>query len=200
MKNLGTVDRLLRVILAELFILVALFWVGREWQIPLYLIAALLLFQAATSTCGIYSLLGWNSCELVKRKDKKLMAAAVAAILVLAVAGSYASIALTKSIFLDDFRKVNEPYSLALQYSGQGERQKAAEQYEKLGSAFGAFREKYSEYRPLAVKFDGNFTDEMNNISEAISVTKEYIYQDNLTAAHEELQKAGPLLQRMQRM
>jgi len=199
-KNLGTVDRLLRVILAELLILVALFWVGTEWQIPLYLIAVLLLFQAATSTCGLYSLLGWNSCELVKRKDKKLMAAAVVAILVLAVAGSYASMALTKNIFLNDLGKVNEPYSLALQYSGQGKRQEAVEQYEMLGNAFGAFQKKYSKYRPLGVNFDGNFADEMNNISEAISVTKEYIYQGNLALAHEELQKAEPILQRIQRM
>ena len=200
MKNLGTVDRLLRVILAELIILVAFFWVGTEWQIPLYLIAALLLFQAATSTCGLYSLLVKNSCELVKRKDRKLMTVAVAAFLVLAVAGSYASIVLTKNIFLEDLEKVKVPYSWALQYSGQGQRQEAAEQYEKLGSVFGAFQEKYSQYRPLAVKFDRNFIAELNNISETISDTKEDIHQGNLTRAHEELQKAEPLLQKMQRM
>ena len=200
MKNLGTVDRLLRVILAELIILVAFFWVGMEWQIPIYLIAALLLFQAATSTCGLYSLLGWNSCELVKRKDWNLMTAAVAAALVLAVAGSYASIVLTKNIFLEDLEKVKEPYSWALQYSGQGQRQEAVMQYEKLESTFGAFQEKYSKYRPLVVKFDGNFTAELNNISAAIGGSKQDIYQGNLTGAHEELQKAEPLLQKMQRM
>ena len=43
MKNLGTMDRLLRVILAEICILVAFFWVAEEWQIPLYLIAAVML-------------------------------------------------------------------------------------------------------------------------------------------------------------
>ncbi len=199
MKNLGTIDRLLRVILAELFILVAFFWVGTEWQIPLYLIAMLLLFQAATSSCGIYSLLGWNTCELVKRKNKNFMAAAVATILVLGMAGSYASIALTNTIFLEDLGKVKEPYSSALQYTGQGQRQEAVEQYDQLRSALGAFQEKYSKYRPWAVKFDGNFTDEMNNISETISGAKEDVYQGNLTLAHEEMQKAEPLLQKMQR-
>ena len=58
MKNLGTMDRLLRVILAEVCILVAFFWVAEEWQIPLYLIAAVMLFQAATATCGIYRYAG----------------------------------------------------------------------------------------------------------------------------------------------
>jgi len=198
-KNLSTIDRLLRVILAELFILVAFFWVGTEWQIPLYLIAMLLLFQAATSTCGFYNLLGWNSCELVKRKNKNLMAAAVAAILVLGVAGIYASIALTSTIFLEDLNKVKEPYSSALQYIGQGQRQEAVEQYDKLESTFGAFQEKYSKYRPWVIKFDGNFTNELNNISTAISVSKEDISQGNLTLAHEEMQKAEPLLQKMQR-
>jgi hypothetical protein len=200
-KNLGTIDRLLRVILAELFILVAFFWVGTEWQIPLYLIAMLLLFQAATSTCGFYNLLGWNSCELVKRKrkNKNFAVAAVAAILVLGVAGIYASIALTNTIFLEDLGKVKEPYSLALQFSGQGQRQEAMEQYDQLRSALGAFQEKYSNYRPWVIRFDGNFTDEMNNISATISGAKEDVYQGNLTLAQEEMQKAEHLLQKMQR-
>ena len=111
MKNLGTMDRLLRVILAEICILVAFFWVAEEWQIPLYLIAGVMLLQAGTATCSIYTLLGWNRCEIVRRKDKNLMTAFVVVALVLAVAGSYASAVLTKNIFLEDLGGVNESYA-----------------------------------------------------------------------------------------
>ena len=91
MKNLGTMDRLLRVILAEICILVAFFWVTTEWQIPLYLIAGLMLLQAATASCGLYKLLGNNRCPVVRRENKSLKAAMIAIVLLLAAAGIYGS-------------------------------------------------------------------------------------------------------------
>lgn len=197
MKNLGTTDRLLRVILAEICILVAFFWVTAEWQIPLYLIAGVMLLQAGTASCSIYTLLGWNKCEIVRRKDKNLMTAFVVVALMLAVAGSYASAVLTKNIFLEDLGSVNESYNQALHSLDQGGSENATMQYGKLESAFGAFSKKYSKYRPLTVKFDGNFTAQMNNISEAISGSREDILQGNLTRGQEELKKAEPAIQKM---
>ena len=197
MKNLGTMDRLLRVILAEICILVAFFWVTTEWQIPLYLIAGVMLLQAATATCSIYTLLGWKNCEIVRRKDRNLKTAFVVVALLLAVAGSFASAVLTKNIFLDDLGRVNESYTLALQSTGQGEPGNVTLQYGKLESAFAAFQDKYSKYRPLTVKFDGNFTAQMNNISAAISGSKEDILRGNLTYGHEVLKKAGPIIEKM---
>ena len=137
MKNLGTMDRLLRVILAELCILVAFFWAAEEWQIPLYLIAGVMLLQAATATCGVYTLLGRNSCEIIKRQDKNLTTIFIVTALVLAVVGGYASAVMTKNIFLEDLGDVSEAYSLALQYSGEGDRENATEEFGKLESAFG---------------------------------------------------------------
>ena len=58
--------------------------------------------------------------------------------------------------------------------------------------AFGVFQGKYSKYRPLTVKFDGNFTADMNNISTAISGSREDIREGDLTCGHEELSQAGP--------
>ncbi|MCX6673922.1 MAG: DUF2892 domain-containing protein [Methanothrix sp.] len=197
MKNLGTFDRLLRVILAEICILVAFFWVTEAWQIPLYLIAGVMLLQAGTATCGIYSLLGWKNCEIVRRKDKNLKTVFVVVALLLAVAGSYASAVLTKSIFLEDLGIVNESYNQALHPLDQGQRDNATMRYGNLESAFAAFSKKYSKYRPLTIKFDGNFTLEMNNISAAISGSKEDILQGNLTRGQEELKKAGPDIKKM---
>ncbi len=197
MKNLGIMDRLLRVILAEICILVAFFWVTTEWQIPLYLIAGVMLLQAATATCSIYNLLGWNRCEIVRRKDKNLMTAFVVVALLLAVAGSYASAVLTKNIFLEDFGIVNESYNQALHSLDQGRSDNATMHYGELESAFAAFSKKYSKYKPLTIKFDGNFTIEMNNISAAISGSREDILQGNLTRGQEELKKAGPDMQKI---
>jgi hypothetical protein len=198
MKNLGTVDRLLRVIIAELCILVAFFWVNQEWQIPLYLIAAVMLLQAGTATCSIYTLLGWNRCEIVRRKDKKLMTAFVVVALLLAIVGGYASAMLTKNIFLDNLGSVNESYNQALHSLDQGQRDNATLHYGNLESAFAAFSKKYSKYKPLTIKFDGNFTREMNNISAALSGSKEDILHGNLTRGREELKKAEPDIRRMQ--
>jgi len=197
MKNLGTMDRLLRVILAELCILVAFFWASEEWQIPLYMIAGVMLIQAARGSCGFYSLLGWNSCELIKRKEKNSKTIFVATVLVLAVVGGYASSVLTKNIFLEDLGDVSEAYSLVLQSSGEGNRENATEEFGELESTFVDFRQKYSKYRPLTIKFDGNYTAQMNNISEAISGSKEEIYQGNLSLGHQELKKAEPTIQKM---
>jgi len=198
MKNLGTIDRLLRVILAEICILVAFFWVSAEWQIPLYLIAGVMLLQAGTASCSVYSLLGWNRCEIVQRKDKNLMTGFVVVALLLAVAGSYASAMLTKSIFLEDLGTVNESYNQALHSLDQGGRENASMRYGNLESAFEAFSKKYSKYRPLTIKFDGNFTIELNNISAAISGSKKDILQGNLTRGLNELKTAEPDIKRMQ--
>ena len=170
MKNLGTTDRLLRVILAEVCILIAFFWVGDEWQIPIYLIAAVLLLQAATATCSINTLLGWNSCETVKRRNKNLMAVFVVAALLLAVAGSYASAVITRNVFLGDAESVNASYSMTMQSLDEGNRENATMQYGMLESSFGNFSKKYSKYRPLTIKYDGNFTGDMNNISAGAGV------------------------------
>jgi hypothetical protein len=197
MKNLGTRDRFLRVILAEVCILIAFFWVGDEWQIPIYLIAAVLLLQAATATCSINTLLGWNSCETVKRRNNNLMAVFVVTALLLAVAGSYGSAVITRNVFLGDAESVNASYSMTMQSLDQGNRENATMQYGMLESSFGNFSKKYSKYRPLTIKYDGNFTGDMNNISTAISGSGEEIRQEDLVRARERLSQAGPKMQRM---
>ncbi|MDM7911701.1 MAG: DUF2892 domain-containing protein [Methanotrichaceae archaeon] len=198
MKNVGTFDKLLRVVLAEICILAAFFWLGREWQIVFYLLAAVLLVQAVTGVCGFYNFLGWNTCENIKRKDKNLIPIALIVIIVVAVVGSYSSAVLTRDMFLDDLSNIREPYDLTIQYTSQGLRQESVQQFELLESSFAAFQEKYSDYRPLAVKFDDQFAGDMQNLSAIISGSREEIYKGNLEAAHDNLERARPLLQKMQ--
>lgn len=198
MKNLGTLDRLIRVIIAEACILAAFFWAADDLQLLLVLAAAVVLIPVIKGSCGLYELLGWNSCAIIKRNDKNIKTAFVVTALLLAVVGSFASAVLTKDIFLDDLERVNESYVLTLQSTDQGLRESATVQYEKLEGTFAAFQDKYSKYRPLTIKFDENFTAQMNNISAAISGSKEDILRGNLTTGHEELKKAGPIIEMMQ--
>jgi len=168
-----------------------------EWQIPLYLIAAVMLLQAATATCSVNTILGWNSCEVVRRRNKNLMTAFVVVALLLAVAGSYGSADITRNIFLTDAESVNASYSMTIQSLGEGNQENALMQYEKLDSNFGNFSNKYTKYMPRTVKFDGNFTIEMNNVSNAVSGSGEDIRQGDLVRGRERLMTAGPDIRRI---
>ncbi len=193
MKNVGTLDRLLRVILAEVCVLAAVFWLGKEWQIVFYLLTAVLLVQAATGVCGFYNFLRWNTCETIKRKDKNLIPFALIAMIVVAVAGSYGSAVLTRDIFQSDLSSIMEPYNLTMKYTGQDLRNESVQQFELLESAFNAFDEKYRDYRPWAIKFDDQFTGDLQNLSAIISGSKKDIHQGSLKTAHDNLQRAEPV-------
>jgi hypothetical protein len=198
MKNLGTADRMLRVIIAEACAIAAFFWAGEDLQLLLALAAGLMMIPAITGSCGLYEIAGWNSCEIVKRNDRKIKTAFVAAALLLAAVGSFASATLTRNIFLDDLQSVEEAYTLALQSNGNAGSESSAVEQEGLERVFAAFQDKYSKYRPMTVKYDGNFTAQMNNISAAIAGSKQEMLSGNLSSAHEELKKIGPIIELMQ--
>jgi hypothetical protein len=84
-----------------------------------------------------------------------------------------------------------------MQSLGEGNRDNALMQYGSLESNFGNFSKKYSKYRPLTVKFDGNFTGEMNNVSSAISGSGEDIRQGDLVQGREKLMSAGPEIRKI---
>jgi hypothetical protein len=84
-----------------------------------------------------------------------------------------------------------------MQSLGEGNRENALMQYGNLESTFGNFSKKYSKYRPLTVKFDGNFTGEMNNVSSAISGSGEVIHQGDLVLGRKKLMRAGPELRKI---
>ncbi len=198
-KNVGTLDRLLRVVLAEICIIAGIFWASLEWQIILFLLSVVLLVQAATGVCGFYSMLRWNTCENVKRNNKNLVRASLALILIVAVVGSYASSVLTGNIFMTDFGSVKKPYDLTLNYTAKDLRQESIGSYEQLTADFAAFENKYANYRPFAIMFDSRFTGDMQNISVIINSSGEDIHSGSLTKAHDNLAKAGPIFDSMLR-
>jgi hypothetical protein len=194
-KNLGTIDKLIRVFLAELCILTAFFWMGRAWQIVLYLIAVVMIIQAATGVCGMYNLIGWNTCEKIKRKDKHLVMGTLVLMVLVAGTGSYASAIMTKNILIEDIESLEQPYNLTLSYMELDKRRESVSSYEQLNSSLDVFIKKYSDYRPLAIKFDDQFQGDMHNISLIVMAARQDIYNGQLSDAHRNLKNIGPILQ-----
>lgn len=195
-KNLGIYERLLRALVAEVFILIAFFWRGGEWQLLLYLVAAMFLIQAASGTCGLYSLLKLDSCGNIKRKnDPRLIRAAVAAMIIIAVAGSYGSAVMTKDIFIQDLSGVEESWQSTIDFAALGSTSQAKEEYGELSASFSAFQNKYAGYRPLVIKFDRQFAGDLQNLSVIIFGSEEHIAAGNLTLAESDLKQAAPIFE-----
>jgi hypothetical protein len=194
-KNLGTIDRLVRVFLAEICIILAFFWMGRAWQMVLYLLAVVMVFQAATGVCGFYNLIGRNTCERIKRDDKKLVVVAAVLMIVLAGAGCYASVILTKNILKGDLVSIEEPYNLTLLSTEQDQRKESISHYEMLNTSLGSFNKKYSDYMPFAVMFDEKFQGDMANVSIRVKASKQDIFNGSLSDAHARLAVGKSLLQ-----
>lgn len=196
MKNLGTLDRMVRVIIAEACLLAAIFWVGEDLKLALYLAAGVILIPVIKGSCGLYELLGYNSCEIIKRNDKSIKTAFVVAAVLLAVVGGLASAIITKNIFIDDLQRVNESYAMALKSTSEGS-ENSSMNIDMLETTFADFTEKYSRYRPPAIKLDENFTSQANEVSSAISTSREAILRGDSATALDELKRAGPIIQTM---
>lgn len=196
MKNLGYLDRMIRVIIAEAFLLVAIFWVREELQMPLILATAVILIPVISGSCGLYELLGWSSCEMIKRKNDRLKTALVLAAILLAVVGGFASHVYTKNILLEDLEEVNKSYNIARQ-SLLADGINSSLEIDKLESSFDAFTAKYSSYRPLVVRMDGNFSSRNADISAAISRSKEAGMQGDAAASQRQLEEVGDIISAM---
>jgi phosphate/sulfate permease len=196
MKNLGALDRMIRVIMAEACLLAAIFWVGEDLKLPLYLASAVILIPAIMGSCGLYELLGWNSCEIIKRNDRSIKTTFVVAAILLAVVGGFASAFITKSIFIDDLERVNESLEIALN-STNDLSENASMHVETLETTFADFMDKYSRYKPPTVKLDENFTSQERELAEAISSSKKNISNGDLSSGHEDLTKAEPIIRAM---
>ena len=65
-KNIGAVDRVIRIVMGIVLLILAFFSAG--WSAVILAVAGLFcLFEGAVSWCVLYQLLGKNSCR-IKRK------------------------------------------------------------------------------------------------------------------------------------
>jgi len=72
-QNVGMADRIVRIILAVVFIILALIY-SPWWFIP----AVIALVTGIVGWCGLYALFGWNTCPVEAKPAKKAPAKKVA--------------------------------------------------------------------------------------------------------------------------
>jgi hypothetical protein len=68
-KNVGNTDRVIRFVLAVVFLASGLFMLAAPLSYVAYLLAAIMLFTGAMRTCGAYSVLGISTVEKQAKKQ-----------------------------------------------------------------------------------------------------------------------------------
>ena len=196
LKNEGTIDRLVRILIAEVFILGAYFWLGGAWQIVFYIVGAVSLITAITGFCALYKVLG---IKTVKAESKPasiyIKGIFVIVFMVIAVAGSYYSAFFTKKFFLDDYNRMNNYYKQTLFYTGQDKRAEAIDNYNKLIAEYSVFLSKYTTYHPYAIKSDNQFNADIEKVSGIINSLKDNVYTGDLKQSHTSFEAVRPIFQ-----
>ena len=191
-------DRLARVLVAEILFVFAFFWLAGVWAIIVYVLSAVMLFTSIIGFCALYTLFHLNTKKNTEKVTSKWMILSFVFIfIVVAVAGGYASNFFTKKIFIEDYNQMNQHYKQTLFFTGQEKRAEAVDNYVKLVSGYGVFEEKYQTYRPYAVSWDMQFTSDIKNAREIISNLGETVRSGDLKSAHLELEKVRPIFQEL---
>jgi predicted tellurium resistance membrane protein TerC len=63
-KNESNLDRIVRIVLAIVFLVVAYLWLVGVWQTVFYVLGLVLLFTGVSGFCGLYKLFGINTCKV----------------------------------------------------------------------------------------------------------------------------------------
>jgi len=196
--NEGYIDRVIRFVLAEIFLLLGLFWFGGVAQIAFLIGGVLLLGTAIMGYCGLYSLLRVHTCPIERKPLNMIQRFVIFTFLfVVAIAGSYASIFMSTKIFLEDYNQMNQFYKQALFFTGQEKREEVIVNYTKLVSEFQGFKEKYQRYHPYVIMRDGAFNTDLDTVTSIIKDQKELVASGDLKTAHLRLEGVRPVFQDM---
>jgi len=196
LKNEGTVDRLVRLLIGEVLILGAFFWFGGVWQIVFYVAGIVSLFTSITGFCGLYKVFGIKTFR-TESKPTSVYVKAIFAVLfvIIALVGSYYSVFFTKKFFLDDYSQMNNYYKQTLFYTGQDKRAEAIDNYDKLVAEYAVFLSKYTAYHPYAIKSDTQFNADIEKVSGIINSLKDSVYTGDLKQSHLSFEEVRPIFQ-----
>lgn len=195
-KNEGSVDRAIRIILAEILFLLAFFWFGGAIQVILYMLSAAMLLTGIFGFCGAYKLLGVNTCTVSNEPTSKTVLYIFALLFVaILVGGGYSSDFFTRKFFLEDYSAMNQYYKQALFFTGQENREEANSNYSKLVSSYEDFRSKYQGYHPYVISHDTTFNTDLDRISAMITAPQLKIEIGDLKSAHLDLEQVRPVFQ-----
>jgi hypothetical protein len=195
-QNEGVIDRLFRLLISELLIIVAYFWVGGVLSIILYVLGIIALVTSITGFCGLYKII----CISTLPKENKNIPIYIKVIFVLlfiviAIGGSYASNFFTKKIFLDDYSRMNNYYKQTLFYTGQDKRDESILNYDKLVTEYAVFYKKYNTYHPYVFKLDSKLNTDLTEVSNTIFSLKDSVYSGDLKQTHTSFESVRPIFQ-----
>lgn len=194
-KNEGVIDRLIRVILAEVFFLLAWFWFGGVAQIVFYILGFMMLITAIMGFCGLYKIFGFSTNKTNKKTSNIVFVVLAIVFLIVAVAGSYYSNFFTRKLFLEDFNVMNNYYKQTLFNTGQEKRSESIANYDELVLEYSSFSQKYSHYHPQVIARDKNFNADLARVSGLIMNLKDQVYSGNLKEAHTNFEEVRPIFQ-----
>lgn len=197
MANIGTLDRILRTLLGIALLQLAFFWLGGTGQILAGVAGAILLVTAGVRFCPLYKVLGLSSGGGSMAGGRVMTVIGVLAVLALAVGGSIASNFFTRKLFLEDFNAMNHYYKQTLFLTGKNDRGAANENYDRLLPAYKAFLDKYSAYRPFALRGDSQLGGDLGKVSAMLAGVNTLVRTGDLHQAHLDLEKVRPVFQDM---
>jgi Protein of unknown function (DUF2892) len=192
--NEGSLDRLIRICIGFTAMIGSFFWLGWTAQIIVYIVWLIALVTGCIGFCGLYKLLKITTCEK-KKMNKKTMGRSIIAITLISAIFGIASSFFTKKIFLEDFATMNNNYKQLLFNSGKEKRAESISYYEKLIPAYNEFQEKYTNYQPLILRWDENFTYDIAKVGVMINNVKDGVYSGDLVATHKALEAIRPIFQ-----
>jgi hypothetical protein len=198
MRNLNTLDRLLRALLGVVLLELAFFWLGSRWQIAAYVAGAIMLSTSLMSFCPLYRVFGISTASNnAKGFGKGWVVGGAIVLLAAAVGGSYASMFFSRKIFLEDFNLMNNFYKQTLFLTGKNERERAIANYDKLLPAYQQFQEKYTAYQPYALKRDVQLNADLVKVAGMLQGVNDLVRTGDLHTAHLDLEKVRPVFQDM---
>lgn len=195
-KNVGVIDRIIRLFLSEVFFLLAFFWTYGVTQVVLYVLAFVMLATSLFRFCGLYTFFKVNTCPANEKYVSKVtMVFSVLMFVIMAIAGSYYSAFFTKKFFLEDYNKMNQYYKQTLFFTGQNNRNEAMSNYTGLVKEYSIFYQKYSKYQPYAIKGDSKFNTDITTVKDLITSLQNNVTSGDLLATHKEFEVIRPIFQ-----
>jgi hypothetical protein len=161
--------------------------------LPFYLLAAFVLAVAVTGICPA------NKAPDPKAPRPKLPAWSRLAPLLLVIAllpavGGYYSFRYTGERFLNEVTELYLGYRATVTAVEQGEDVAAAEREQTAwAETYQTFAQRYDNYRPLVIKGDAAFSDDLQTIGTTVSTVADQLADENLLGAQLTLYELRPL-------
>jgi hypothetical protein len=198
MKNMGTADRIIRLFIASAVLVLSFFWLGGILSYIGYVIAAIMFLTAVSGFCPLYKPFGICTLKDLSKKTSARSLTIIFAVLAgFLIATGAASHLITQKLFIKDFNAMNNYYKQALFLTGQDNREKAVENFDRWFKEYSLFAEKYTAYKPLAIRGDSLWKSDVERVFDIIKKNETVVREGELKKVHLELEKVRLIFQEM---